>query len=173
MFERLSPVHRLSAVIAVCGVAFYAYPSGADNISPGLARRDTTYSLEQPNRELYGTGIASRATEAFALRMDAERDLQAGKIHDALKKARKAAQFDPEVADSHLLLARTMTACLKAGGYQDKDLYRECISEWRLLRWHDANNSNEEEAGRQLTKLRLARAWSKVHAPKPGKETPI
>jgi hypothetical protein len=154
------------AIAAIYSMAAQALPVVADNISPGLKRRDVIYSLEKPDTKTYGTGIASRATEASALRLEAERDLQAGRIHEALRKARKAAQFDPEVADSHLVLARVMTECLRAAGYQDKELYEECVAEWRLLRWHDSNSSNNEEAAKQLAKIRIARTWSKFHPPK-------
>src|SRR5262249_20624112 len=120
-------------LLAVAGVT----PAFGDNISPKLDQSDTTYTMEQPDKGFYGTGIASRATEAFELRCAAERDLQGGRVHDAVRKARKAAQFDPSSADSHLVLARTLTACLKAEGFQDKEMYSQCVKEWRLLRWHD------------------------------------
>jgi hypothetical protein len=163
-------ISTIIAIVTICGALAETLPAQADNISPGLKRRDVIYSLEKPDKETYGTGIASRAAEASVLRLDAERDMQAGRIHDALRKARKAAQFDPEVADSHLILARAMSACLKANGYQDKELYDECVKEWRLLRWHDANSNNNDEAAKQLAKLRIARAWSKF---RPAKYKPL
>lgn len=160
---------RFTTILALTSILFapnFGHSASADNISPRITKHeDVVYSVEQPNREIYGTGIASRATEASILRLEAERDLQAGKAHDAVRKARKAAQFDPNEADSHLLLARALTACVKADGFKDKQLYDDCVREWRLLRWHDANSSNQDEAGRNLAKLRLARAWSKVKAP--------
>lgn len=160
MFLKLICVCCVSAPLSF---AFAALPAGADTISPKLRQDDVTYSMAKPNQQVYGTGIASRATEASALRLQAEHDLQSGRVHDAVAKARKAAQFDPDSADSHLVLAHALSACLRAGGYQDKQMYDECMHEWRILRWHDANIEEQQEAGQQIAKLRLARVWSKLH----------
>ena len=151
-----------SLVLSLCAEGNLAL---ADSISPQLQREGKTYCLEPPNRQWYGTGISSRATEAFDLSLQAERDLQAGKIHDALHSARKAAQFDPGSAQSHLILARALSACVRSAGYHDKALYDECIQEWRLLRWHDADSSHQDEAAKQLALLRIGKLVSKVKAP--------
>ncbi len=154
----------ITLLILLTGVAA-AQPASSDNVFPTLKSTETTYTLEKPNSQYYGDGVASRATEASALRLEAERDMQGGKIHDALRKARKAAQFDPDSTDSHLILARVLTKCVKADGYKDKGLYAQCVREWRTLRWHDSSSSNQDEAASQLTKLRVARVLSKIKAP--------
>lgn len=150
-------------VIAVATTSINALPVYADAISPQIRDKGKVYSTEAPDTSMYGTGPAGRAIEAMTLRYEIERLLQDAKIEEAVVKARKACQLDPGDPASHLLLARALTRKFYAKqGEIDEKLLAECLYEWRLIWFHDADQWEQHEAKIEARRLgRIAKVIQK------------
>lgn len=140
-----------------------ALPVYADAISPQIKNTGSVYSKEKPVVDFYGTGVGGRATEAMALRFEVERMLQDGEYEAAIPKAKKAVQLDPGTPECHLLLARALTKKFYAKeGEVDEKLLRECLYEWKLLWFHDADQFEQVEAKIEAKKMmRIAKMLNK------------
>lgn len=142
----------------VCSLAIgslLAIPSAnADYISPNIKDKGHEYTDEKPLSELYGTGQGGRLVESSELRMAVDGLLRDHKWEEAEKKARKAVQLDPGYPENHLLLARALVGKLYGTkGTIDEKLLAECIREWNLIKWHDADPCNQLEAKGICTQL--------------------
>lgn len=135
----------------------------ADVTSPSIKDRGKQYTHEKPLTSYYGTGNSGRLVEASELRIMVEDLLASGEYEKAIPKARKAVQLDPADPSGHMYLAKCLTNKL----YQSKDeidekLLGECMREWQLLRVHDADPTEQWEAGNQVKALKkIAKALEK------------
>ncbi|MBY0545959.1 MAG: hypothetical protein K2W95_01580 [Candidatus Obscuribacterales bacterium] len=144
--------------------ALSAIPSAqADYISPNIKDSGKQYSQEKPDEAYYGTGQGGRLVESFELRMQVDGLLRDHRWDDAIRKARKAVQCDPGYPENHLLLARGLAGKLyEEKGPIDEKLLADSIHEWNLIRWHDADVSEQLEARAMLSQLhRIAKTLEK------------
>ncbi|MBY0360125.1 MAG: hypothetical protein K2W82_19135 [Candidatus Obscuribacterales bacterium] len=126
----------------------------ADSLSPGIKDQGKKYSYEKPRVDFYGTGQSGRMSEASDLRFEVEGLLDEGEFLAAIPKAKKAVQLDPGYPEGHILLARALTAKFyQQKGQVDEKLLAECLREWQLIRYHDADLSDQIEAGGQAKRL--------------------
>lgn len=138
----------------VAGQYWLASPAYADDISPGVKGSGKTYSKDAPDTSYYGTGIGGRLEEAAMLRFQIDRALQDANFDQAITKARKACQLDPDTPDNHMLLARAMTKKLSTqGGSIDRKMLMEAMSEWNMLWHHDADQDDQWEAKMNYMRL--------------------
>lgn len=137
---------RIAASCAL--IALVAMPAAkADYISPNIKDRGHEYTDEKPHSEIYGTDQGARLVESSELRMVVDGLIRDHQWDLAVKKARKAVQLDPGYPENHLLLARALVGKLYGEkGAIDEKLLAECIREWQLIRWHDADPCNQAEA---------------------------
>jgi tetratricopeptide (TPR) repeat protein len=121
------------------------------------------YTTEKPKTEYYGTGSSGRLTEASELRVLVEDLLSSGEYEKAIPKAKKAVQLDPGDPSGHLFLARALTNKLYQSKEEiDEKLLAECIREWQMIRYHDADPTEQWEAGNQVKALnKIAKALEK------------
>lgn len=151
-----------SGVAMLCALS--AMPSAqADYISPNIKDRGQKYSDEKPDEAYYGTGQGGRLVESFELRMQVDGLLRDHRWDEAIKKARKCVQCDPGYPENHLLLARGLAGKLyDEKGPIDEKLLADSIREWNLIRWHDADVSEQLEARAMLSQLhRIAKTLEK------------
>lgn len=127
----------------------------ADVLSPSIKERQgKKYSIEKPRSSYYGSGQAGRMTEASELRIEVAGMLDDGEFLAAIPKAKKAVQLDPGYPEGHILLARALTSKFyQQKGVVDEKLLAECLNEWQLIRYHDADLSEQMEAGSQAKRL--------------------
>lgn len=137
--------------------------ASADVTSPMIKDRGRKYTEEKPLTSYYGTGAAGRMTEASELRFQAESLFTAGEWEKAIPVAKKAVQFDAGDPSGHLILARALTAKFyQQKGAIDEKLLTECLREWQLIRYHDADPTEQWEAGMAAKRLiKIARALEK------------
>ena len=135
----------------------------ADVTSPSIKDTGKQYTREKPATSYYGTGTSARLTEASELRMAVEDLIAAGELEQALPKAKKAVQLDPGDPSGHLFLARILTTKFyETKGKIDEKLMAECAREWQMIRYHDADPTEQWEAGQQVKKLmRIAKTLEK------------
>lgn len=147
----------VSAVIASVPIA------SADVTSPMIKDRGRKYTEEKPLTNYYGTGAAGRMTEASELRFQAESLFTAGEWEKAIPVAKRAVQFDAGDPTGHLILARALTQKFyQQKGAIDEKLLAECLREWQLIRYHDADPTEQWEAGNAAKRLlKIARALEK------------
>lgn len=145
-------------------VPFFVAPlASADVTSPSIKDRGKKYSTEKPLTNYYGSGSSGRLVEASELRMVIEDLLAAGEFEKAIPKAKKAVQLDPGDPAGHLFLAKAMTAKFYSQkGEIDEKLLAECAREWNMIRYHDADPTEQWEAGNEAKKLaKIAKALDK------------
>ena len=139
----------------------------ADAISPSIKDDGSVYSEADPNSAMYGTGPGAELTEASALRFEGSQRLRHRKYDEAIGMFLKAVQFDPGDPESHLLLARAMTAKIMHGKkLPEGKALKEAIDEWKLIWHHDADQTEQQEAkvqARLLQKLAKAIEKDKLH----------
>lgn len=137
--------------------------ASADVTSPMIKDRGRKYTEEKPLTTYYGTGAAGRMTEASELRFQAESLFTAGEWEKAIPVAKKAVQFDAGDPMGHLILARALTQKFyQQKGAIDEKLLAECLREWQLIRYHDADPTEQWEAGNNAKRLiKIARALEK------------
>ena len=137
--------------------------ASADVTSPMIKDRGRKYTHEKPMTDYYGTGSAGRMTEASELRFQAESLFTAGEWEKAIPVAKRAVQFDAGDPTGHLILARALTQKFyQQKGAIDEKLLAECLREWQLIRYHDADPTEQWEAGMAAKKLiKIARALEK------------
>jgi hypothetical protein len=135
----------------------------ADVTSPSIKDMGKKYTTEKPKTEYYGTGSSGRLTEASELRVLVEDLLSSGEYEKAIPKAKKAVQLDPGDPSGHLFLARALTNKLYQSKEEiDEKLLAECIREWQMIRYHDADPTEQWEAGNQVKALnKIAKALEK------------
>lgn len=135
----------------------------ADVTSPSIKNRGKKYTKEKANSAYYGSGQSGRLVEASELRFKAHDLLDEGEWAKAIPVARKAVQLDPGDPSGHLDLARALTMKLyQTKGEIDEKLLTECMQEWQLIRYHDADPTEQWEAGMEYKKLsRIAKALMK------------
>ncbi len=140
--------------IAIC---FSTAPAWADAISPGIKDNGSVYSEATPDSSTYGTGPGAELAEASMLRFKGAEKLRQRKYDEAISTFLKAVQFDPGDPESHLLLARALTAKIMHGKkLPDSKALKEAIDEWKLIWHHDADQTEQVEAkgqARMLSKL--------------------
>lgn len=140
----------VAGILLVTAVA----PANADYISPKIHDKGHLYSTEKARSEFFGTGVAGRMSEASHLRFETESALQERDFEKAVKTAKKAVQLDPGFPEGHLLLARALTGKFyMLEGEIDEKLLHDAIREWKMIRYHDADISEQWEAKTQLKKL--------------------
>lgn len=127
----------------------------ADVISPSISDDGETYSNEPSNAAFFGKGISGRLSEASYMRFAGEQGILEGKFSEAYQRLSKAVQLDPGDPTGHVMLARAMTAMLRKQKLEelDRDLLAKTIKEWKLIQRHDADISEQFEAGANLRKL--------------------
>lgn len=126
----------------------------ADYISPNIKDHGKKYTEEKPDEAYYGTGQGGRLVESFELRMQVDGLLRDHRWDEAIRKAKKAVQCDPGYPENHLLLARGLAGKLyEEKGPIDEKLLADSIHEWNLIRWHDADVSEQLEARAMLSQL--------------------
>ena len=135
----------------------------ADVTSPMVKDRGRKYTEEKPQTTYYGSGAAGRMTEASELRYHAESLLSAGEWEKAIPIIKRAVQFDAGDPSGHLILARALTQKFyHTKGAIDEKLLTEALREWQLIRYHDADPTEQWEAGMAAKKLiRVAKALEK------------
>ncbi len=142
-----------ATLIMSCSQTVYS-----DTMSVDMGSRGVTYSSEKPNVTKYGTSIGGMHAESSALRWEAESDLRKRLYDEAIRKARKAVQFNSADPETHATLARCLTEKLYACNFHvPKQTYDQCIHEWRLLRWKAPDGFDQTEAAHQLIRLRMAK----------------
>lgn len=153
----------IAATLTLAGVAVAMPNALADVTSPGIKDKGRKYTIEKPQTEYYGNGPAGRMTEASELRFQAETLLNSGEYEKAIPVAKKAVQFDAGDPGGHLLLARALTQKFyQQKGTIDEKLLTECLREWQLIRYHDADPTEQFEAGNAAKRLiRIAKALEK------------
>lgn len=138
----------------IVGLLGNILPAGADTISPNIHGRDRIYSTETPNYSYYGTGMGGRIQECSMLRYEIEQHLADRNYETAIKKSKRACQFDPSDPSNHLCLARSLTMKFyNQTGEIDEKLLRDCLREWQLIRYHDADRFEQVEAMHEAKKL--------------------
>lgn len=155
--------HKISAFLLVGIQIVFTQVASADYLSPAIKDQGKRYSTEKPHSEYYGNSQASRMTEASELRIEVEGMLQDGDFLAAIPKAKKAVQLEPGYPIGHILLARALTSKFyQQKGIVDEKLLAECLREWQLIRYHDADLLDQMEAGGQAKRLlRIARELEK------------
>lgn len=135
----------------------------ADVTSPQIKNKGKKYTNEKADTGWYGTGSSARLVEASELRIHVEDMLASGEWEKAIPKAKKAVQLDPGDPQGHLYLARALTMKFyQTKGEPDEKLLQECMMEWDLIRRHDADPTEQWEAGAEVKKLiRVAKAIEK------------
>ncbi len=135
----------------------------ADVTSPSIKDQGKRYTNEKPLTSYYGTGSSGRLVEASELRMVVDDMIAAGEFEKAIPKAKKAVQLDPADPAGHLYLARALTQKFyQSKGEIDEKLLAECVREWEIIRRHDADPTEQWEAGNQSKKLvKIAKALEK------------
>lgn len=144
----------------------------ADVTSPSIKDKGHKYTTEKARTDYYGTGGSGRLVEASELRILVDDLLASGEFEKAIPKARKAVQLDPGDPSGHLFLARALTNKLyQSKGEVDEKLLAECIREWQIIRYHDADPTEQWEAGNNVKKLqKIAKALEKEKRLKEEKE---
>lgn len=144
---------------------FSAATAGADPVSPGVRDRGKVYSKEPADTSTYGNGPGGRAMEAMMLRFDVERLMQDGNIEAALPKAYKAVQLDPADPTTRMMLVRLLTRKFYSKkGPVDEKLMLECMSEWKVLWHHDADQTDQAEAKYEYLRMaQIERALDRQH----------
>lgn len=149
-----SKISFTNTTVLLAGLLFSAPAVFADSISPAIKDQGKKYSYEKPLVHFYGTGQSGRMSEASDLRFEVESLLDDGEFLAAIPKAKKAVQLDPGYPQGHVLLARALTAKFyQQKGQVDEKLLAECLREWQLIRYHDADLSDQMEAGGQAKRL--------------------
>lgn len=135
-------------------------PALADAISPKIGHTPKKYSEERPNTAYFGTGTGGRLSEASHLRFEAEHALNEREFEEAIRLSKKSVHLDPGDPTGHLFLARALTGKFYATkGPVNEELLKECLTEWRLIWFHDSDQFEQTEAKWQAIKLmRIARA---------------
>ncbi len=154
---------RIVFILGATAFCFSTAAAWADAISPSIKDDGSIYSDAAPDSSMYGTGPGSELTEASALRFDGAQKLRQRKYDDAIASFLKAVQFDPGDPESHILLARALTAKIIRSKKlpESKDL-KEAIDEWKLIWHHDADQSEQFEAKGQARMLsRMAKSIEK------------
>ena len=129
-------------------------PAKADYISPNIKDRGHEYSDEKPTSSFYGSGQGGRMVEASELRLAVDGLLRDHMWDEAIRKAKKAVQLDPGYPENHFFLAKGLAGKLyEHKGPIDEKLLQESIHEWNLIRWHDADVSDQLEARAMLSQL--------------------
>lgn len=143
----------MSALVSVASTNSAAL---ADAISPNINDVGKVYSTEKPDSAYFGSGTASKLSEASALRFKADRLSSEGEIDQAIKVLAKAVQFDPEDPSGHIMLARAMTQKLRSNKSKpiDWELYGQCMDEWNLIAKHDADHTEQLEARTAISALK-------------------
>jgi hypothetical protein len=131
-------------------------PALADSISPSINDAGKVYSTEKADSSYFGTGAASRLSEASHLRFKGDRLITEGEIDEGIKVLAKAVQFDPDDPSGHLMLARAMTQKLRANRTKgiDWELFGQCLDEWNLIAKHDADHTEQLEARNVISSLK-------------------
>ena len=149
---------RLAAnlVLAAAATAFFADGALADSISPNISDAGKVYSTEKADSAYFGTGTASKLSEASALRFQADQLTSDGEIDKAIKVLAKDVQFDPEDPSGHIMLARAMTQKIRSNRSKEIDweMYGQCMDEWNLIAKHDADHTEQLEARNAITALK-------------------
>ncbi len=135
----------------------------ADVTSPQIKDKGKKYTTEKADSGWYGTSSSARLVEASELRIHVENMLANGEWEKAIPKAKKAVQLDPGDPQGHIYLARALTMKFyQTKGEPDEKLLQECMLEWDLIRRHDADPSEQWEAGTEVKKLvKIAKAIEK------------
>lgn len=143
-------------LLAAAATAFFPSIAHADAISPNVNDAGKVYSTEKADSEYFGTGTASKLSEASALRFQADRLTSDGEIDKAIKVLAKAVQFDPEDPSGHIMLARAMTQKIrsKRSTEIDWDMFGQCMDEWNLIAKHDADHTEQLEARNAIAALK-------------------
>jgi hypothetical protein len=122
---------------------------------------------EKADTDIYGETPGGLLHEAADLRIRSEFCLGNNQIDKAVAAARKAAQLDPDSTDSHVVLAKALTAKIYAADFDvPESVYKQCLHEWQVVRWHSADTSAQSLAGDKLAKIRwdsLSRKWRRKH----------
>lgn len=144
-------------------LAASAQSARADVTSPSIKDQGKKYTSEKPVTNYYGTGSSGRLVEASELRVMVEDLLASGEYEKAIPKARKAVQLDPGDPTGHVFLARALTNKLYQSKEEiDEKTLAECMREWQMIRYHDADPTEQWEAGNQVKALKkIARALEK------------
>lgn len=152
-----------SVAIAAASMAFMQPAAFCDVTSPSIKDKGKKYSREKARSDHYGTGQSGRLVEASELRFQVGDLLDEGDWLRAIPKAKKAVQLDPGDPTGHIYLARALTLKLyQSKGEVDEKLLAECIHEWQLIRYHDADPTEQWEAGNEVKKLsKIAKALAK------------
>lgn len=160
---RRNKLNLSNVLLALLVTAIGAPYSYADVTSPMVKDRGRKYTEEKPMTSYYGSNAAGRMTEASELRFQAEHFLTAGEFDKAVPVAKKAVQFDAGDPGGHLILARALTQKFyHSKGAVDEKLLAECLREWQLIRYHDADPTEQWEAGMAAKRLmRIAKALEK------------
>lgn len=149
----------LSLAAAFNGLLWVCPSALADVISPSIGSEnggeDDNYSNEPSNVAFFGKGVSGRMSEASYKRFAGEQGLLEGKFEEAYKNLSKAVQLDPGDPTGHVMLARAMTGMLRKQKIADldRDLLAKTIKEWKLIARHDADLTEQLEAGANLRKL--------------------
>lgn len=135
----------------------------ADVTSPRIMDRGKKYTTEKPDASYYGRGGSGRLVEASELRICVDELIAAGEWEQALPKARKAVQLDPGDPQGHIYYARCLTnKFYQTKGEPDEKTLVECLHEWEMIRRHDADPTEQWEAGNHVKQLKkIARAIEK------------
>jgi hypothetical protein len=155
--------------IAICiaGLSSANSPCSADAISPQIRDTGEVYSEATPDESTYGNGAGCELTEASVLRFEGEHKLRERKYDEAIEKFRRAVQFDPSDPQSHVLLARGLTAkIMHSKELPESQTLKKAIDEWKLIWHHDADQSDQVEAktqARLLSKLAKSIEKNQIH----------
>jgi tetratricopeptide (TPR) repeat protein len=151
--------------IAICfaGFCLSGHSCLADSISPQIKDGGESYSEAIPDASIYGNGLGSELAEASVLRFEGEHKLRERKYDEAIEKFLKAVQFDPSDPQSHILLARGLTAkIMHSKELPESKMLQQAIHEWKMIWHHDADQSDQVEAKSQARILsRLAKSIEK------------
>jgi hypothetical protein len=156
-------------VIAICFTGFCSNGQlcMADSISPQVKDTGSIYSDATPDESVYGNGAGSELTEASVLRFEGEHKLRQRKYDEAIDKFLKAVQFDPSDPQSHVLLARGLTAkIMHSKTLPESKTLKMAIDEWKLIWHHDADQTDQAEAktqARLLSKLSKSIEKNEIH----------
>ncbi|MBX9689182.1 MAG: hypothetical protein K2X27_20910 [Candidatus Obscuribacterales bacterium] len=151
------------SILTSLAVSFLSTAAMADVTSPSIKDKGKKYTTEKPLTNYYGTGSSARLVEASELRIAVEDMLTSGDFEKAIPKAKKAVQLDPGDPQGHVYLAKALTMKFyQSKGEIDEKLLAECIREWQLIRYHDADPTEQWEAGNEAKKLtKIAKALEK------------
>jgi hypothetical protein len=147
--------------LGLCSIVLQVPAANADAISPSIKETTQLYSNEKSNKAFYGTGITGRLSEASALRFQGEQDTHDQNFDTAVRELAKAVQLDQGDPEGHMLYARALSAKIKAGQVNPKEL-ETALHEWHLLWHHDSDHDDQVEAHMEARSLgRIARALDK------------